>query len=84
VLVQDGAGWHGSAGLAVPDNITLITLPPSSPELNPIENIWEYLRKDLFATYEDIVEACCDAWNVLIAMPDRIASITQRSWAKVS
>jgi DDE superfamily endonuclease len=89
VLVHDGAGWHGSGELAVPANITTITLPPYSPELNPAENVWEYLRKNklanrLYETYEDIVEACCEAWNALMATPECITSITQRSWAKVS
>ena len=73
----------------MPENITPIILPPYSPELNPAENVWEYLRKNklanrLYETYEDIVEACCDAWNSLMAMPDRIASIAARTWAKVS
>jgi hypothetical protein len=59
------------------------------PELNPAENVSEYFRKNklanrLYETYEDIVEACCDAWNSLMAMPDRIASIAARSWAKAS
>ena len=89
VLVHDGAGWHSSSELAVPANITPITLPPYSPELNPVENLWEYLRKNklanrLYETYEDIVEVCCEAWNALMATPDCVASITQRSWAKVS
>ena len=44
VLVLDGAGWHGGQDLAVPDNISLLTLPPYAPELNPVENVWEYLR----------------------------------------
>ncbi len=62
----------------MPDNITPIILPLYSPELNPAENVREYLRKNKLAnrhyeTYEDIVEACCDAWNSLMAMPDRIA-----------
>ena len=47
VLVLDGAGWHGAAALAVPENITLLPLPPYSPELNPVENVWEYLRPSL-------------------------------------
>jgi transposase len=89
ILVLDGAGWHRSQQLAVPDNLTLIPLPPYSPELNPVENIWEYLRKNklanrLYETYEDIVSACCEAWNSLMAMPERIASIATRSWAKAS
>jgi DDE superfamily endonuclease len=89
VLLHDGAGWHGSKGLTVPANITPITLPPYSPELNPVENVWEYLCKNklanrLYETYEDIVEACCEAWNALMATPECIASITHRCWAKVS
>ena len=40
ILVLDGAGWHSSKDLVVPANITLLTLPPYSPELNPVENIW--------------------------------------------
>ena len=48
-LVLDGAGWHGSLDLVVPDNITLIPLPPYAPELNPVENVWEYLRKNKLA-----------------------------------
>ena len=43
ILVMDGAGWHGSKALCVPDNITIVTLPPYAPELNPVENIWAYL-----------------------------------------
>ena len=60
-----------------------------APELNPVENVWEYLRKNILALrihddYDDTDEACCKAWNDLLAMPDRIASITRRSWANVS
>ncbi len=88
-LVVDGAGWHSSAELKLPRNITLIRLPPYAPELNPVENIWEYLRKNnlalrVYHDYDAIVEACCTAWNDLIAIPDRIASITKRTWANVS
>ena len=88
-LVFDGAGWHDSADLVMPKNITPIILPPYSPELNPVENVWEYLRKNklanrLYETCENIVEACRDAWSSLMAAPDRIASIAARSWAKAS
>jgi hypothetical protein len=85
VLVLDGAGWHQSGGrLAVPQNISLMPLPPYAPELNPVENIWEYLRGNLLShrvweTYSDIFEACCLAWNSLIQTPERIASIATRS-----
>lgn len=89
VIVIDGAGWHTSRMLDVPDNITLVVLPPYAPELNPVENIWEYLRKNklanrLYDDYDAIVGACCDAWNDLIQTPERIASITKRQWANVS
>lgn len=45
VLVLDGAGWHGGKGLVVPENISLLTLPPYAPELNPVENVWQYLDR---------------------------------------
>ena len=61
VVVLDGAGWHGAGGLAVPDNITLLPLPPYSPELNPVENVWQYLRQNqlslrVWQDYEAIVD----------------------------
>jgi len=89
ILVLDGAGWHTSQTLKPPHNITLLCLPPYSPELNPVENIWEYLRGNNLAlrihdTYDAIVEASCKAWNDLLETPQRIASITTRRWAKLS
>ena len=44
-MILDAAGWHRSQGLVVPGNITLLALPPYSPELNPVERVWHYLRK---------------------------------------
>jgi hypothetical protein len=89
VVVLDGAGWHGSKALVIPGNLTLITQPPFAPEVNPAENVWEYLRKNslairVYETYEAIVQACCEAWNNLIATPERITSLASRDWAKVS
>lgn len=89
VLVLDGAGWHGGSALDVPDNISLLTLPPYSPELNPVENVWQYLRANwlaisVFDTYEDIVDACCAAWNRFADDQTAVSSITSRSWAEVS
>jgi transposase len=72
VLVLDGAGWHDERALTVPDNLTLVPLPAYSPELNPVERIWLYLR-DRFLSLRflpdtaAIVEACCRAWNALTA-----------------
>ena len=90
LLACDGAGWHQTGKkLIVPDNITLLSLPPYSPELNPMENVWDYLRQNklcaqVWDTYEDIVEACTKAWRFLINDPDRIRSIGYRHWAWVN
>ena len=72
--------------LVVPDNITLVLLPARAPELNPVENIWQFLRENwlssrVFASYRDIVDHCCDAWNRLIDQPWIIMSIGLRDWA---
>ena len=74
------------ARLAVPDNITILPLPPKSPELNPVENIWQFMRDNwlsnrVFKSYDDIVDHCCDAWNKLIDLPWKIMSIGLRNWA---
>ncbi len=89
MLVLDGAGWHGGHALVVPDNISLIVLPPYSPELNPVENVWQYLRANwlaisVFDDYHAIVDACCAAWNRFAEQPEIISSITSRQWAQVS
>ena len=73
----------------VPDNITLLPLPPYAPELNPIENIWDYLRgnklsKRVWDSYDAIVAACKDAWLFLIGDAKRIDSISYRLWACVN
>ena len=85
--------WTAPAGPASPRwgrsprNLTLLPLPPYSPALHPVENLWQYLRQNqlslrVWPDYPAIVETCCQAWNALMAMPDRIASITRRDWAK--
>ena len=90
VLVLDGAGWHQTGGaLQVPKNISLLHLPPYAPELNPVENLWAFLRGNklsnrVFETYDAILDACCHAWTWLMSQPDRIASITARHWAQVN
>jgi hypothetical protein len=86
VLLLDQAGWHLSAKLDIPDNITLMPLPPKSPELNPVENIWQFIRDNwlsnrVFRSYDDILEHCCHAWNRLIDQPWTIMSIGLRDWA---
>jgi transposase len=86
VLLLDQAGWHVSPKLRVPGNISLVFLPPRSPELNPVENVWQFLRDNwlsnrVFASYEDILDHCCDAWNRLVEQPWIIMSIGLRAWA---
>ena len=86
VLILDGAGYHKASALSIPANISLLKLPPYAPELNPAENVWEYLRQrwlsnHIFDDYDAILDAVCDAWNRLIAEPARIQSIGSRQWA---
>jgi hypothetical protein len=90
ILILDGAGWHQTGGkLIVPENITLLPLPPYAPELNPMENVWEYLRGNklcalVWDNYDAIVQACRDAWRFLVDDPARIRSIGTREWAYVN
>ncbi|MGF6175037.1 hypothetical protein ABIE33_003345 [Ensifer sp. 4252] len=86
VLILDQAGWHVTPKLKVPDNITLMFLPPRSPELNPVENLWQFMRDNwlsnrVFKDYDDIVDQCCRAWNRLVDQPWKIMSIGMRDWA---
>ena len=89
LILFDGAGWHRGGDLVVPDNLTLLKLPPYAPELNGAENIWDYLRKNglsnrLYDGYEHIVDACCRAWNAFVAKPALVTSVTNRSWVHMS
>jgi transposase len=86
VLLLDRAGWHTSSRLTIPRNITLLYLPARSPELNPVENVWQYLRQNhlsnrVFPSYETILEASCEAWNRLLEKPWKVMSIGLRQWA---
>src|SRR5215203_719582 len=88
VLLLDRAGWHTTSNLVVPKNLTLIFLPSRAPELNPVENVWQYLRQNwlsnrVFDTYEAILDAACEAWRKLLAQPQAITSIGLRDWAHV-
>ena len=73
----------------MPKNISLLHLPPYAPELNPVENLWAYLRGNklsnrIFDTYDAILDACCDAWNWLMQQPNRISAIATRSWERIN
>ena len=85
VILMDRAGWHTTAKLNGPKNITIILLPSPAPELNPVENIWQYLRQNwlsnrVFEDYDAILDAASQAWNRLIRQPDTIRSIGRRVW----
>jgi transposase len=88
VVLMDGAGWHKPGGrLVLPSNVSTLTLPAYAPELNPQENVWQFLRQNhlanrVFDTYDTIVDACCQAWTALMQQPERITAIASREWAK--
>ena len=86
VLLVDQAGWHLSTRLVVPPNITIIALLPKCPELNPVENVWQFMRDNwlsnrVFKSYDDIVDHGCDAWNKLVDPPWKLMSIGTGDWA---
>jgi hypothetical protein len=86
MLLVDQAGWHLSDRLIVPPNIALMPLPAKCPELNPVENVWQFTRDNwlsnrVFRTERDIVDHCCHACNKLVDQPWRIMSIGLRDWA---
>ncbi len=87
VVLVDQAGWHLTDKLNVPSNISLIALPSKCPELNPVENVWQFMRDNwlsnrVFKSYDDIVDHCSEAWNKLVDQPWRIMTIGRRSWAR--
>jgi transposase len=83
ILVLDQAGWHVAKALAVPENITLLHLPPYSPKLNPVERVWAFLRSHylsnrVFKSYEELFEVAKAAWNSLDEA--RLKSICRTAW----
>ena len=84
-LLTDNAGWHNAKKLTVPSNITLIPLPPYAPELNAMEQVWEWIKNhflsnQFYGVYEDIVTMACYAWNKLAQNVDLVKSIIYRNW----
>jgi len=83
-VLLDRAAWHTTDKLKIPENLTLLPIPPACPELNAAENVWQYLRQTylsnrIFAGYDEII----DAWRRLEAEAGRIQSIATRSWASI-
>jgi transposase len=88
LIMMDRASWHTTEALNIPQNIRLMPLPPYSPELNPMEQVWQPLRKiklsnTCFKTYEDIVNSCCEAWNTFCDEDGNIERLCSRDWATV-
>ncbi|WP_428332612.1 IS630 family transposase [Novosphingobium sp.] len=86
VVLMDQAGWHTTDKLEVPANITIIPLPAKCPELNPVENIWQFMRDNwlsnrVFTSHDNIIDHCCEAWNKLVDQPWHIMTIGRRKWA---
>jgi transposase len=85
ILVLDQAGWHVAKALEVPENITLLHLPPYSPELNPVERVWAFLRSHylsnrVFKDYGELFEIVKAAWNSLDET--RLKSICHTAWVE--
>lgn len=85
ILILDNAGYHGSKDLKIPENITLIPLPPYSPELNPVERLWRWLKNNylgnrLYKNITQIIKAGCEAWNKLSI--ELVISICFTDWLK--
>lgn len=88
VVIMDGAGWHQHRIVDEFDNVTIMKLPAYSPELNPIEQVWQWLRQNelanrCFKGYEDIVEQCTRAWNSFINDVERVKNLCTRDWIKL-
>lgn len=88
ILMMDRASWHTTEALVVPANLSLLPLPPYSPELNPMEQVWQKLKRDhlsnrVFRNYDEIVDACCKAWNTFCDEDGSIKNLCSRSWAQL-
>ncbi len=85
VMVWDQAGFHTSKTVRIPDNITIVSLPAYSPELNPVENLWHYLRShywsnQTYADYDELRLAAIDAWQKAALNPELIQSVCRISY----
>jgi len=83
ILVLDNAGWHTTSRLEVPANLTLLPLPPCTPELNVVERLWHWIKDHEFSNrvypeYEELLDAVSGMWRGL--SPQRIQSVCRCSW----
>lgn len=89
VIILDRATWHTTKKVKGFKNITLVPLPAASPELNPVEQLWQqlrdrYLSNRSYKDYDDIVKSCCEAWNNYVDIPESIRRLCTRKWAKTN
>ena len=87
LMLLDGAGWHRAAALRVPPTLRLLHLPPYSPELNPVEHLWEHLRENsfgnrVFPSLRAVVDCLCQGFNHLDSQPEVVKSLTCFDWIK--
>ena len=87
-MMMGRASWHTTEALVIPKNISILPLPPDSPELNPMEQVWQQLRKirlsnRCFTNYHQIVDACSEAWNFFCDNEGNIQNIGHRTWARI-
>jgi hypothetical protein len=85
LMLLDGAGWHRAKELRVPETIKLIPLPAYSPELNPVEHIWEYLRENIFKNFvlqslDEVIDLLADGLKFLSQQPEIVRSMTCFDW----
>ena len=88
VVIMDQASWHQIHLANDFKNITIIHIPPYSPELNPIEQVWQWLRQNklanrCFENYHEIVDSVCEAWNSFCEDKHRVQSLCSRDWARL-
>ena len=87
VIVFDRVAWHTTKKLRLTKNLSLLPLPAASPELNPTEQVWQvlrdrYLANRCFASYDHIVEGCCDDWTAFTSKEGAIQQVCSRDWVK--
>jgi transposase len=86
LILMDGAGWHQESHNR--HNVSILRIPPYSPELNPCEQVWQYikdkwLKNRCYDDYDDILTVTCDAWKGFIAEDGRVKSLCARTWAEI-
>jgi transposase len=89
IMLIDGAGWHTAKDLQVPENIKLLPQPPYSPELNPVEHIWDDLREKAmsnkaFKSLDQVEQALCQRLKELENSPDVVRSMTNFPYLRVT